>query len=303
MIQAFAPDRADEPFHERILSGAVRRRNDFLDLHALHSVPKLVAVDVVTIAQEIRRRGVVREGVHDLLGGPVGGGVLGHVEVDNPPAMVSEYDENEEHAQARGGHREEIEGDQARDMVGKERPPGLGRRRAPLWEQPGAPQSGLAAAIRMTRTLISAWTGGRPPVGRVESLVQYSRKRRRCHRRTVSGVTITRGRLHPAQTLASPTQKRRSVVRSLGRGAVLLYTASWWRKARFSRASWRWPPQRTGRSRSRWSKRVIIEPRFSPDQRRQINDLPPAEVLAKDTRLVIGRSLHTRSGSCRSNVR
>jgi len=28
---------------------------------------------------------------------------------------------------------------------------------------------------------------------------------------------------------------------------------------------------------------VIIEPRFSPDQRRQINDLAPAEVLAKDT--------------------
>jgi branched-chain amino acid transport system ATP-binding protein len=31
---------------------------------------------------------------------------------------------------------------------------------------------------------------------------------------------------------------------------------------------------------------VIIEPRFSPDQRRQINDLPPAEVLAKDRREV-----------------
>src|SRR3989442_8107100 len=134
VIETLASDRADEPFHEKILPGAVRRRNDFLDLHALHSVPKLVAVDVVTIAEETGRRGVVREGVHDLLGGPVGGGVLGHVEVDNPPAMVSEYDENEEHAQARGGHREEIEGDQAQDMVGKERPPGLGRRRAPLWE-------------------------------------------------------------------------------------------------------------------------------------------------------------------------
>src|SRR5206468_11915790 len=35
-------------------------------------------------------------------------------------------------------------------------------------------------------------------------------------------------------------------------------------------------------SRRRWSKRVIIEARFSPDQRRQINDLPAAEVLAKD---------------------
>jgi len=39
-------------------------------------------------------------------------------------------------------------------------------------------------------------------------------------------------------------------------------------------------------SRSRWSKRVIMEPRFSPDQRRQINDLPAAEVLAKDKSLL-----------------
>src|SRR5256712_3967676 len=145
----------------------------------------------------------------------------------------------------------------------------------------GAPHRGLAAAILLTRALIVA-TGGRPAGGRPESWVQCSRKRRRCHRRTVAGVTMTRDCRHPVQTLASPTQKRRSVVRSLGRGAVLLYTASWWRKARFSRASWRWPPQRNGRSR-RWSKRVIIELRFSPDQRRQINDLPPAEVLAKDT--------------------
>src|SRR5882672_6390698 len=102
VIETLAPDRADEPLREGILPGAVRRRQDFLDPHALHSVPKLLAVDVVTIAQEIGRCGVVREGVHDLLGAPVGGGVLGHVEVDNAPAMVSEYDENEEHAQARG---------------------------------------------------------------------------------------------------------------------------------------------------------------------------------------------------------
>ena len=57
------------------------------------------AVDLVTIAEEIGRRGVVREGVHDLLGGPGGGGVLGHVEVDDPPAMVGEHDEDEEDAQ------------------------------------------------------------------------------------------------------------------------------------------------------------------------------------------------------------
>src|SRR6266550_2133394 len=67
----------------------------------------------------------------------------------------------------------------------------------------GAPHRGLAAAILLTRALIVA-TGGRPAGGRPESWVQCSRKRRRCHRRTVSGVTITRDCRHPVQTLAMP---------------------------------------------------------------------------------------------------
>ena len=113
------------------------RGQDFLDPHALHALPERVTVDAVAIAEEIGGRGVVREGVHDLLGGPGGGGMLGDVEVDDAPAMVGEHDEDEEHAQARGGHGEEIDGDQVPDMVGEERAPGLGRRGAPLRDQPG----------------------------------------------------------------------------------------------------------------------------------------------------------------------
>ena len=86
----------------------------------------------------------------------------------------------------------------------------------------GAPHKGFAAAIVLTRAAISALTGGRPPVGRPESWVQYSRKRRRCHRRTVSGDTMTSACLQPVQTLASPTHNRRSIVRSFGRGAARL---------------------------------------------------------------------------------
>ena len=41
----------------------------------------------IAIAEEIRRRGIVGEGVDDLLGGPSSGGVLGDVEVDDAPAM------------------------------------------------------------------------------------------------------------------------------------------------------------------------------------------------------------------------
>jgi hypothetical protein len=46
--------------------------------------------------------------------------------------LVSEHDENEERAQAGAGKREEVDGDQVLDVVGKERAPGLGRRGVPL---------------------------------------------------------------------------------------------------------------------------------------------------------------------------
>ena len=58
----------------------------------------------------------------------MGGGVLGHVEVDDASAMVSEHDKNEEDAQAGSGDGEEVEGDEVPHMVGKERAPCLRRR-------------------------------------------------------------------------------------------------------------------------------------------------------------------------------
>jgi len=62
--------------------------------------------------------------------------MLRDVEVEDAPAMVGEYDEDEEHAQAGGGHREEIERDEVSGVIGEERPPSLGGRDAPLREQP-----------------------------------------------------------------------------------------------------------------------------------------------------------------------
>jgi hypothetical protein len=68
----------------------------------------------------------VGEGVHDLLRPPVGGGMLGDVEVEDATAMVGEHDEDKEDAQTHGGHCEEIDSDEVPDVVGQERPPGLG---------------------------------------------------------------------------------------------------------------------------------------------------------------------------------
>jgi hypothetical protein len=83
---------------------------------------------MVAIAEEVGWPGVVRERVHDLLGRPVCGGVLGHVEVDHTPAMLGEHEEDKEHPQAGAGDGEEIDGDDVPDMVGEERAPGLVQR-------------------------------------------------------------------------------------------------------------------------------------------------------------------------------
>ena len=50
------------------------------------------------------------------------------VEVEDAPAMVGEHDEDEEDAQASGGHGEEIDRDQVPDVIGLERSPDLRRR-------------------------------------------------------------------------------------------------------------------------------------------------------------------------------
>ena len=102
-----------------------RCRDNLADPHALHTVPKWLTIDPVTITQEIGGRGLVREGVHDLLSGPGSSGMFGDVEVDDPPAVVSEHDEDEQDAKASGGHGEEVDGDQVPDMVSEECPPGL----------------------------------------------------------------------------------------------------------------------------------------------------------------------------------
>ncbi len=128
MIQTLAPDGADEALREGVLPWAVRRRQDFTDAHALSALPEHVTVDRVAVAQEVGRGGVVREGVHDLLGCPGRGGMLGDIEVEDAPPVVGEYNEDEQDAQARGGNGEEVHGDEVPDVIGQERAPRLGRR-------------------------------------------------------------------------------------------------------------------------------------------------------------------------------
>jgi len=63
--------------------------------------------------------------------------MLGDVEVEDAPTIVSEHHEDEQDAKVRGGNGEEIDGDQIRDVIGQERAPGLRGRCAALRDEPG----------------------------------------------------------------------------------------------------------------------------------------------------------------------
>src|SRR5262245_51032086 len=111
MVETLSADRADQAFGKRILPRASGSREDFLDLHAPHTLAEGVPVDRIAIAEEIGRGGIVGESVHDLLGGPSSRGMLGDVEVQDSTPMVREDDQDEEHTQASGGNGEEIDRD------------------------------------------------------------------------------------------------------------------------------------------------------------------------------------------------
>jgi hypothetical protein len=98
---------------------------------------ELLTVDPVTIPEEIDGRGLLREGFDKLLSRPGGGGMLGDVEVDDAPAVVSEHDEDEEGPEASGGYGEKVDRNQVADVVGEKCPPGLRGAGAALPHEPG----------------------------------------------------------------------------------------------------------------------------------------------------------------------
>ena len=66
----------------------------------------------VAISQQVARELLERECVAQLLGGPVGGRVRGHVEVKNAATIMSQYQKHVEDLETDCGHGEEINGDE-----------------------------------------------------------------------------------------------------------------------------------------------------------------------------------------------
>jgi hypothetical protein len=70
MVQAFSPDRADEPFGVSVLPGSARCGRSIADVHRPDPFSDDDAVGAISIADEIARCLVPWEGLSDLASNP-----------------------------------------------------------------------------------------------------------------------------------------------------------------------------------------------------------------------------------------
>lgn len=130
VVEAFAPNRADDSFDVWGLPGRARGRDDFLDAHVLDAIAEGLSVDPVAIAEDEPRCLVAGEGLDDLLCGPLSRRVGGDVEVHHGAPIMAKHDEAIQHTERGGRYREEVDRDDVLGMVVQEGSPCLRRRSA-----------------------------------------------------------------------------------------------------------------------------------------------------------------------------
>ena len=191
----------------------------------------------VAVPEQDPRHAVPGEGLPDLLGGPAGRRVRRDVHVEDAPPGVREHHEDEQHAERRRRHREEVARGELRGVAGEEGPPRLRRllratnscevlghgrlrdREPELLELAVYPR-GSSQRIRGVHlsdqgAKVAADTGPTGPARR-DLQRQAKVKARRCQRTTVSGVTIRSARRQFGQARESRTHRSRSTGRSRG---------------------------------------------------------------------------------------
>ena len=137
MVEEVPPDSPDHALGVGVLPWRPRCGQDFSEAHALNPPSERIAIDSIAIAEEVPGSGVLRERLEDLPGRPGRGRCACHVEVDDLAPMVQQHHEHEEDTERRGGHNEEVDGNQVGNVIGKEGPPRLRRRVSPTLHEPG----------------------------------------------------------------------------------------------------------------------------------------------------------------------
>ena len=125
MVEAFSADRADQPFDVRALPRRSESGENFADFQAFDQRPEGGAIDAVAVPEQEPRCHVPRKCLQDLGCGPLGGWMLGDVEMNDAPAIMSKNKKHVQDPESYGGHHEEVDGYQLIGVIFQKRPPCL----------------------------------------------------------------------------------------------------------------------------------------------------------------------------------
>ena len=125
MVQAFPSDRADETFDVSVLPRRSRCRWSVADAYGCETSSYGVTIGGVPVADEVLGRLLPGEGFGDLAGDPVGSGVGRDVDPNQVPSLEPDDHQAVEQFEAGGGHDEQINRTNLRDVIAQETLPAL----------------------------------------------------------------------------------------------------------------------------------------------------------------------------------
>jgi hypothetical protein len=117
VVQAFTADTPDQPLDVRILPRRARGHHDLLDSHMPDALPKVGALDIIAIAQQIAWSYVPGEGFHRLLSCPLRRRMFRDVDMYHAARFMGQDEQDEEHFVGHGRHHKEIEGHQVLHVI------------------------------------------------------------------------------------------------------------------------------------------------------------------------------------------
>ena len=123
VVQAFTPNGPDDTFDIRILPRGTWCNENLLDSEGINATREVLAVDTVAVTDQIPGNRIPRKRSDELSAGPFSRWMFGDVKVNDAPPIMGEHEEHEQDAEPDGGHREEVDGDQALEVIVEERPP------------------------------------------------------------------------------------------------------------------------------------------------------------------------------------
>ena len=89
VIEAFAPNRADEALDVAVLPWRAWRGRMIADPHRTNAAGIGWAEGAITVAKQMTWRFIPREGVNHLSSDPLGGRIVRHPDTHQPPAGVT----------------------------------------------------------------------------------------------------------------------------------------------------------------------------------------------------------------------